>query len=152
MIISLMISIFCTTVISFISFFIYRFSKEKANQYGILRRQNQILQRWLRKESYHHGFFKSKLAIKGYKRVLIYGAGAIGMQIYYALDGSEIEVVGFIDRSVKRVGVPVPVYQIHEEFPKVDAIIISVLKDQKQMIDNLNMYIDGEIILIDQIV
>ena len=74
------------------------------------------------------------------------------MQIYYALDGSEIEVVGFIDRSVKRVGVPVPVYQIHEEFPKVDAIIISVLKDQKQMIDNLNMYIDGEIILIDQIV
>lgn len=131
----------------------FQYSKMKTNQFGTLRRQSLLLQRWLRKELYYPQFFETKIKKMAIKKVLIYGAGVIGQQIYYALDQSEIEVIGFIDRTVKEVGMSIPTYKIEEKIPEADAVIVSIIYNQKRAINAIHQYTNIEcIVLIDQIV
>lgn len=133
-------------------FFLYQYSVVKTRQHDRMKKQGQFLQRWMRKELYHPGFFREKVIGEGYKRVLIYGAGILGQMIYYALDGAGIEVIGFIDRSVKEVGCQVPVYKIDKGVPKADVIIVSLIGSQKGVMDDIHKYAGTDAILIDEII
>ncbi len=84
-----------------------------------------ILARWmeLREAGRNVGDY---LATQGIRTVAIYGYGELGIRLKQELKDSPVEVAYIIDRSTAARDVDCPTYQLRENLPPVDRIIVTV--------------------------
>lgn len=120
---------------------IINFHRENEKTYeNNLRRKASfysLLSRWMEMKLSGEGAAERLLQL-GYHSVAIYGAGKHGKFLYEDIKNSEVEVRYFIDKnknSVPESGLTV--YTTDEEFPAVDAIIITPYLEQQTIIQEL---------------
>lgn len=89
---------------------------------------------------------------RGYHTCAIYGIGAVGKQIYEALEGTDIAVCYFIDRSQPYLGEAVPVYRPEEELPEVDVIILSLVEQEEPVRKLLSEKMNADIWTITELI
>ena len=89
-------------------------------------RHDELLNNWmsLRDRNLNLSIYLKKY---GYYKIAVYGTGKLGTHVFYELKGEEIEVAFGIDRNSENVKYPVKVYSPEQKFPKVDAVIITVI-------------------------
>ena len=63
---------------------------------------------------------------QGINKIAIYGYGKIGKNLYKEISKSDIEVCYIIDKQAKKLIGDIPVLDIQEELPKVDAVIVTI--------------------------
>ena len=99
--------------------------EKKARDYGDkMNSYYHILNHWLKLKQQGiscQDYFREN----NYKRIAIYGFKELGERLYDELKGSDIEVVYVIDKDVDGVWAEVDVFGVDEEFPDVDAIIVT---------------------------
>lgn len=122
-------------------------------QMSILKRDIiiQVLDCWL--ELYKRNIQLKDFFIKyNYKRIAIYGMGTLGKRLCQELEGSEIEVVYFIDNYVNQENaLGCKIYRENEKLPDIDVIVNTVVSDWKQIVNSLSKNVRCEIIPIQDV-
>jgi FlaA1/EpsC-like NDP-sugar epimerase len=132
---------------------LYMFADELRRKEGIARRNVLFLQRWLMKANANPGFLTKELVKRGYRKVYIYGAGIFGNQLYDSLDKTQIEVVGFIDRSANEIGVGVPIYRLEDvDNANADAVVVTVIKNMESVVGTIRKKLDLDVVLLDDLI
>lgn len=143
--------IFVVLLVAFLG--LYRFAIEVHKKEGVALRNCLFLQKWLRKENLNHGFLVQKLTMLGCNRIYIYGAGIMGIQLYYAIANTDIEIIGFIDRSANEVGVNIPIYRIDKvDYSEADSVVVTLTKGANGIIDEIRKYATINVILLDDLI
>ena len=99
----------------------YKETKEYAEK---MSRYYQLYTRWLKMKQQGVScldYFREN----EYKKIAIYGFKELGERLYEELKGSEVEVAYIIDKNVDLVWAEIDIYGLDEEFPEVDAIIVT---------------------------
>ena len=65
---------------------------------------------------------------KGYKKIYIYGYGKLGKYLVQDLGESDINILGIIDKAVKKINSRIPLFNNINGLPKSDAIIVTPAK------------------------
>ena len=73
---------------------------------------------------------------KQYKRIGVYGMGNLANRIYDALDNSNIKIVCCIDENNSFYS-DVKLITLHDEFPKMDALIVTDYHLQEENLNTL---------------
>lgn len=80
-----------------------------------------------------------------FKKIAIYGMSHIAQRIMDDLENTGIEVAYGIDRRAERLTYNIPIYQPEDDFPEVDAIVVTAY-DFEEISDILSQKTDCEII------
>lgn len=83
---------------------------------------------------------KSFIDKNGYNSIAIYGASDIGELLYRDLEKSNARVEYFIDKNAKKLMSDIPVYELSEELPSVDIVIITPIYYYSEILNELNKY------------
>ena len=89
---------------------------------------------------------------KQIKKIGIYGVGMMGRHLISELSDSKIKIAYAVDQKVKFVDSVDCIYKPDDIFPKVDAVVITVLSDVEEIIEKIDERIDGEIILLEKMI
>lgn len=116
-----------------------------------VKQYEPLLYQWILNE--HNGFtIEAYLLGKGFKRILIYGAGIIGECLFHVLKDSDVEIVGFIDEEKSKEMTSIHNINVYspQSLPTVDTfdVVIVSVGHLYYSISHIikNMY--GDIILI----
>lgn len=88
------------------------------------------------------------------KKIAIYGMTDIGVMLYQLLKGTDIEVVGGIDRSKKVLNLPIQIVKPKEFSEAVDAIVVTSIYYFSEIYDTMRRQVgdDVPILGLDEIV
>ncbi len=92
-------------------------------------------------------FFKKN----NYFNIAIYGMGHIGECLYYELQGSGINIKYGIDRMAIDFKQELTIVRIEDELKEVDAIVLTILENDKNIIDTLKKKVRYPIVTISDI-
>ena len=92
-------------------------------------------------------FFKKN----NYFNIAIYGMGYIGECLYHELQGSEIKIKYAIDRMAIDFEQELTIVRIEDELEEVDTIVLTILENDKKIIDTLKKKVNYPIITISEI-
>lgn len=128
-------------------------SKEK--EISIIQKENirfksywTTLDRWI--EIYLDGKSIGKqLKTLGYEKIAIYGLGMLGNHLLKELENNDIKVTYGIDQKEKGKQYKFPVYNLQNELPEIDLIIITVNHEYKFIKQELEKKVKAKIISID---
>ncbi len=87
----------------------------------------------------------------GIRKTAIYAAGYIGKRLYHNLKNNGIEVSYFIDINAQYLDEDIPVYLPDAYLPSVDMVIVSLVEDEKHIMDRLSCVPGAEIRSIKQL-
>lgn len=73
----------------------------------------------------------------GYYKVAIYGIGNIGECLYGELEDSKVQVIYGIDRKAKDYEGSLRIYELEENLPKVDMIILTMTEKSQKLEETL---------------
>lgn len=124
--------------------------KNLQNRQDLFEGLYRPINEWFAKEQSGHTL-KDYLEKKQYKKIGIFGMGNLANRVYDALKSSDIEIVCCIDQS-RSVYSDTKLISINDEFPLMDAIIITDFKNSasiKQQIEKKGNY---DILLLDDII
>ena len=76
----------------------------------------------------------------------------MGRHLISELSDSKIKIAYAVDQKVKFVDSVDCIYKPDDIFPKVDAVVITVLSDVEEIIEKIDERIDGEIILLEKMI
>lgn len=109
-----------------------------------------LLTKWMtvREQNLNLGTY---LETRGYKNVMIYGMGPVGIHIAEELRGSNVNIVCGMDRR-KMEDFIIEVKDSNSDIPKCDAIVLSVVTNRNEIIDMLRKRTDIPIISIVDII
>lgn len=116
-------------IMGYVIFFLYDAFKQKSIQYNRVKRNFLLLWDWKDIESMNCQGLDSILQKKGYNRIIIYGWGYLGEQLYKELRDTLIEVKGILDRKHVSNFYKISSYTLHDELPDADAVIVTVSYD-----------------------
>ena len=85
------------------------------------------------------------------KDVAIYGMSYIGKRLYDELKSSDIEVKYVVDKNAKDIGMDIKTFFPDEEFPEVDAIIVTAISFFDEIEEILLSKINYKVISIEDI-
>ena len=88
----------------------------------------------------------------GIKKIVIYGIGMLGRHLIEALRGTEIEVMYGIDRRSKGIKVEFPVCSLEDELPEADAVIMTVVYNNDEIVKKLKEKVKMPIISLQEII
>lgn len=83
--------------------------------------------------------YSEKIKQLNCKSVAIYGMGFIGKRIVKCLEIEKFKVNYVIDRRKDIEGVELPIYQLEDDLPDVDLIIVTPEQDKNELIKALNV-------------
>ncbi len=92
-------------------------------------------------------FFKKN----SYFNIAIYGMGYIGECLYYELQGSGINIKYAIDRIAVDFEQELTIVRIEDQLQEVDAIVLTILENDKKIIDILKEKVTYPIITVSEI-
>lgn len=70
-------------------------------------------------------------------KVAIYGYGYIGKTLFEKLQNSDIEVSYVIDRNAKYIEKNILAYEMGDELPQIDAIIVTLIENEAKIVEQL---------------
>jgi len=82
---------------------------------------------------------------RGYRSIAVYGVTSLGKRLYEELAMDKFEVSYFIDINAPFLYEQIPVYSPEEELRQVDAVVISLVQDEQQITDMLQMKLSADI-------
>lgn len=94
----------------------------------------------------------SYLKWMGYSSIAIYGNGVVGKLLLNELKETDIRVRYIIDIKAEEMSGEIPIISLEENFPKVDAIIITIINEFDTIKDILSKKCDYDIIPIEDVV
>lgn len=83
--------------------------------------------------------------------IAIYGMGYFGCHLYDALENGRVRIKYVMDRALKDVSEIINVVNLSDELPKVDAVIVTVLGNTKEIIDLLKGKSVDKIITLEEV-
>ena len=113
--------------------------------------QFQIMNQWVKVKQK-----KNNLSVyfeeRGYYHIAIYGMGIIGQTLLDELHNTKVEVVYGIDRNAYKIYAEVKVISLEDSFPKVDAVVVTIVESFDKIVQCLKDKIDCPIISLKDIV
>lgn len=88
----------------------------------------------------------------GINTILIYGYTSLADHLINALNGTDVNVMGYIDRRYGYQTDGIPVFNIEKGFPRCDAIIVTPIYDFDVIFDSLIRKTDSRIISIEEVI
>ena len=116
-----------------------------------LARHDKLLDNWMRIRDYNinfAGYFKKY----GYHNIAIYGMGRLGTHLLRELRESEINVIFGIDKNNQNTEQAIDIYNPLQEMPEVDAVVITILDEYKEVGDLLKKSMNCSMICLEEIV
>lgn len=111
-----------------------------------------IMNKWLKLHDAATSMEKY-LVEHGYARIAIYGMGELGMRLYETLkDSKQVEIAYGIDKRLKTSMPDVAIYQLDEDLPEVDAIIVSATFDFNAIKKSLTEKVDYPVVSLEEII
>lgn len=86
------------------------------------------------------------------RTVAIYGMGQMGCRVYDELEKTEIQVKYVMDRRLDQLTRITELVNPENELPEVDAIIVTVLSQERELVDWLKQKCDYEVLGLSQII
>ena len=97
-----------------------------------LKRHDRLLENWMRLRDYKIDFadyFRKYM----YCNIAIYGMGRLGIHLQYELEKSGIHIKYGIDRRGQGAGDLIKIYNPFQKLPEVDAVVITILGEYKEI-------------------
>lgn len=88
----------------------------------------------------------------GYNCVAIYGMGKMAEHFIHDLENSSVEIAYGIDKNISKGIGELEVYEIGEELPDVDAIIVTATFDFDNIKNQLREYVMCDIVSLEEVV
>lgn len=132
--------------------FLYEAFKRKDVQYNKVKRQFLVLYDWMDLSRTGDKVLASLLHEKGYNKIIIYGWGYLGKQLYKDLQGSRIKVKGILDRGSVPNVYNIPTYSLRSELPEADVIIITVLYEGEKIKKDLSETVKCPIMSLEELI
>lgn len=108
------------------------------NQWMIIKQEGESIERYFEKN--------------GYKAIAIYGMGEVGNRLYDDLKESNVNVEYAIDINPESTYSEIKVYNVHDNYPEVDAIVISPIFDYNEIKNSLCHKVNCPIISLNDII
>lgn len=86
-----------------------------------------------------------------YQRIAIYGMGDVGKRLVKELKNSAIQIVCGIDRNRDNIYSDIQIITMNDEFPSVDAVVVTVLNEFYEICDALAAKTDCPVVAIEDI-
>lgn len=109
-----------------------------------------VYDKWMCMEC-HKGAVAEYLYGQGVKKIAVYGMGYIGTQLVNKLQGTNVCVVGAIDRNAGFIEAAVPVVRLEEFDEDSDLIIVAVCGHTSEIVQDIKAGIDVPIITIEKL-
>ena len=110
-----------------------------------------MMNQWLKikqdNEKIEEFFYRNKM-----KTIAIYGMSFAGQRLYEELKDTDIEIRYAIDRNCEGIYTDVDVLSVDDEFPKVDAIIVTPVFFFKEIRDMLQKKTNCRIVSLEDII
>lgn len=104
-----------------------------------IEKSQHFLRTLLKKKS--QGWTLSDYLIKNYgNRIVLYGAGFWGTIVYEELKGSEVTIVGVIDRNMDAKIDGIKTYSIYDPIPENDLILVALLYPDEALSELRSMF------------
>lgn len=87
-----------------------------------------------------------------YRSILIYGYTSLADHLINALKGSDVKVLGYIDRRDDYRAEKLPVFNLESQFPICDAIVVTPIYDFTKIHDSLVQKSNSQIVSIEEII
>lgn len=84
--------------------------------------------------------------------IMIYGGGQIANRLMEELEGTSVKVIGIIDQKPEQVKTQLPTYNLKDNLPEIDAIIVTPYYSYKKIYMQLSKKVSCKIIPINEIV
>lgn len=133
------------------SFLVTKHRKSQQNAIDRIKKDYLLYIEWLKKKQ-NGETLDNYLKKNGYYKIAIYGMGAVGIRLYEELRNSSVSVVYAIDRKPKYVYSELNVCSLSDEFKNVDAIIVTLQSDFKEIKKQLKQKISVPIISIRDVI
>lgn len=91
------------------------------------------------------------LAARNFHTIALYGLGKIGKHIVSELDGSNIVILYGIDRAKPGIYHKIPFKKMEDDFPAVDAVVVSAVYDFDEIEFELKEKTDCPVISLEEI-
>lgn len=107
------------------------------NQWANIRQEGRSLEEY---------FLKN-----GYYQIAVYGLGVLGQRLIKELDNSRIQIAYGIDKNREMVYTDLEVVTLEEELKKVDAVVITVVKEFDAIRETLLQKTECQVIALEDI-
>lgn len=87
-----------------------------------------------------------------YKKIAIYGMGEMGNRLYEELKGTSIEIAYAIDKNSSSIYSELDFYELEDELPKVDVIVITATFAFDEIVKTLEENVDMEVVSLEDVV
>lgn len=128
-------------------------ASEQQRYIGILEKYRKMFflyDRWMELE-WRLGSISEYLYDQKIRKVAIYGMGYIGMQLANRLKGTNISLIGAIDRNAGFINADVLVVRPEEFEQEADLVIITVLDNAEKILQDVKRQIDAPAVIIHQL-
>lgn len=123
------------------------------NQANVVKRYKgywRMLNKWLTLKE--NGVkFQTYFQDRNIHTITLYGLGMLGLHLVKEFEGSDIEIVCAIDQKGKMLHADFPVYELEDELPRTDAIIVTVGYLFEQITEQLKKKVDCPIISLEEL-
>lgn len=90
---------------------------------------------------------------KGYKSVAVYGLGKPGVSLIHELRNSGVDIAYIIDQRAEEIFYKdIEVYAFSDGLPKVDAVIITTVNDQRELNEKIMSYMKCDVYTLEELV
>lgn len=122
----------------------------QANQ-NILRRHDLLLDNWLclKEDGIDFSTYFKKY---NYQRIAIYGMGKLGSHLFNELKKGNVQIVFGIDKKGIDCNCEIEVYTPSQQMPKVDAVVITILDQYREISELLYERLNCPMITIEEVI
>lgn len=117
-----------------------------------------ILEKWMRIRE-HNKSLQEYFGVHGYKTIAIYGLGVFARHLLYDLQNlpseavvNPVDIVFVFDKMGDRLGGEIKFIECIDDWPEVDAIIVTAVNDFHEIEKELSQKLDISIISIEEVI
>ncbi len=87
-----------------------------------------------------------------YKTVAVYGMGELGNRFIEELKGSSVNVKYGVDKNISEVRSDIPVYQLEEDLPEVDVVVVTAVFAFDKIAEDLSEKYDCPVVSLEDVI
>lgn len=130
----------------------YSVRKEMQRKNFSVRKHLAIYKPWLEKMQRGENI-ADFIVNKEYKSVAVYGLGKPGVSLIQELRNSGVNIAYIIDQRAEEIFYKdIEVYAFSDGLPKVDAVIITTVNDQRELKEKIMSYMKCDVYMLEELV